>query len=143
RNAERESIINSIVIDFADIVIDSRGAKHRSGDAGIYGEISGQHAGSLGAREENLVLAEESFVFVDEAREIIHELLRLLEPSAGKIDAATTEAHIVAHHASAGERLEQIKDFLPLTERIHQRRAAGAHILDQKTDQRSVILQAR
>src|SRR5688572_31123746 len=68
-------------------------------------------------------------------------------------DTATTEIYtlslhdalpiLIAHHARAAERLEQIENLLALAKRIHQRRAERAHVLQQKTNQAGVILQAR
>ena len=41
------------------------------------------------------------------------------------------------------KRLEEIENFLAFAERVHERRAPRAHVAQQKTEQRGVILQPR
>ena len=61
---------------------------------------------------------------------------------AGRSHAAAAEAHVVAHHARAGEGFEEVENLLALAEGVHQRRAAGAHVLHQEADEAGVVLQA-
>ena len=65
------------------------------------------------------------------------------EPIGRRVDAAAAEALVVAHHPRAAQRLEQVEDLLPLAEGVHERRAAGAAVLQEKAGQAGVVLQAR
>ncbi len=93
----------------------------------------GQHADALRARHEDFVLAQQRLELVEEARELVHHLLRLLQPAGRQVATAAAEAHVIAHHPRAGERLEQVEDLLPLAEGIHQRRAHRAHVLQRES----------
>ena len=66
----------------------------------------------------------------------------LLQPAGGKIATAAAETHVIAHHARAAQGLEQVKDFFPFAEGIHQRRAQRAHVLQEKSGQAGVVEQA-
>jgi hypothetical protein len=86
---------------------------------------------------------EELLELVEEFGEGLRRLcLRLVEPAGGRVDAAAAEAHVVAHHARAGEGLEEVENLFALAEGVHQRRAAGAHVLQQEADEAGVVLQA-
>src|SRR5439155_21240264 len=102
--------------------------------------FSGQFADLLRARDENFVFDNQLFELIEKPRENIDNFLCALQPTPVGVDAASAESHVVAHHARAGEGFEQIENFLALAERIHEWRAPGAHVAEQKPEQRSVIL---
>ncbi len=102
----------------------------------------GSDADALRAGHQDFVLVQQRLELVEEAREIIHDFLRLLDPARRRVAAAAAETHEIAHHPRAADRLEQVEDFFALAERIHQRRAHRAHVLKQKAAERGVVLQA-
>ena len=61
----------------------------------------GKHAHALRARHEDFVLAEQGLELIQEARELAHHLLGLLQPARRQVAAAAAEAHVVAHHPGA------------------------------------------
>ena len=101
-----------------------------------------EDADVLGALHEDFVGDEERFVLVEELGEFGDDFAGAVEPAGGHVDAAAAEAHVVAHHAGAGERFEEVEDFFAFAEGVHQGRAAGAHVLQQEADEGGVVLQA-
>ena len=87
--------------------------------------------------DEDFILGQQRFELVEEARELVHHLLRLLQPAGRQVATAAAEAHVVAHHPRAAERLEQVEDLFALAEGIHQRRAQRAHVLEEKADEQA------
>jgi len=142
RHAERETVVEAVPIDFAQVIIDAAGPQHRPGDAGVDGQFGGQHSDALQARQDDFIAGHQGFEFVQEPRKLGHQLFRLLEPAFGKIDTAAAKAQVIAHHPRAAQCLEQIQDFFAFAKGIHQGRAHGAEILQQKTDQAGMVLQA-
>ena len=63
------------------------------------------------------------------------------QPS-GRSLLAAAEAHVIAHHAGAGQVLEQIEDFLAFAEGIHQGGAPRAHVAEDEAGERGVVDQA-
>ena len=111
-------------------------------DAGVDGLLAGDDADSLGAGHEDFVRGEEAFKLVEKFREAVDDFLGFGEPCGRGVDAASAEAHVVAHHAGAGERFEEVEDVFALAEGVHEGRAAGSHILHEEADEAGVILQA-
>ena len=137
--AEFETIVNAVFVDLANIVIDAAGAQAGAGDVGVDGQLARKHADLLGAGHENFVGVEEVFELIEERGIIGDDFARLLQPAGWQVDAATAEAHIVAHHARAGERLEEVENFFALAKGIHQRSAERAHVHEEEPGEAGVI----
>ena len=142
RHAEFEAVVDAVVVDLAEVVVDTRAAQHGAGNARVDGQLGAQNSNALAACHEDFVAAEQVFKLVDKARQACDHFARGIEPGRGNIDATAAEAHVVAHHARTGERFEEVENFLALFECVHERRAAGAHLLDEEADGGSVILNA-
>src|SRR5262245_5327357 len=129
RDAKFESLINAVLIYFAHIVIDATGPEHRAGDAGIDGKLFWQHADALSASQENLIFGKQPLEFVEKLRKLLGDGPGLLDPTGRQLYTAPAEAHVIAHHSRAAERLEQIQDFFALAKCIHEGGAHCAHVL--------------
>ena len=143
RDAELEARIKPVAVHFAQVVVHAARAEHRSGDAGVDRELGGEDADALRAHHQDFVAGDELFEFVEETRIRLHDFARVRHPDVARIDAATAEAHVIAHHARAAERLEEIENFLAFAEGIHERRAPRAHVAKEKAEERGVILETR
>jgi hypothetical protein len=82
---------------------------------------------------------EQRFVLVEEAAVAVGERARRVQPARGGVDATAAETLVIAHHAGAAERLEEVEDLLTLAERVHQRGAAGAAVLQQEAGEAGVV----
>ena len=107
----------------------------------LIGELGSQFADALGAGDHNLVAENQILELVEEFRESVDNLLCGSIQSGACIDPAAAEPHVITHHPGTGERFEQIEDFFAFAECVHQRRAPRAHVAEQKSEERSVILQ--
>ena len=143
RNAEIEAPVEAVLVHLAQIVIHPARPQHRPRDAGVHRQLRRQLSDALGAREQDFVARQEILKLIEKARILVGNLLRAFDPARRQIDATTAEAHVIAHHPRARQRLEQIENLLPLAERVHQRRAQRAHVHEQETHEAGVILQAR
>ena len=143
RDAEVETRIHPVGVHFAEVVIHATGTEHRTGDASTDGERGREFPDALRAGHDDLVAGEERLEFVEEGAVAVGEFLRAREPVGGGIDAATTEALVVAHHAGAGEGFEEVEDVFAFAERIHERRAGAAAVLHEEAGEAGVIQEAR
>ena len=55
RNPEFETRIESVAVDFANVVVHAARAQHRAGNAGVDREIGGKFADVLRARDQDFV----------------------------------------------------------------------------------------
>src|SRR6266487_476281 len=143
RYPEFESRVESIAIHFPHVVVDPARAEHWAGDASVDRQVGGQLADLLRAGDDNLIRKDERLEFIQKSWECVDNLLCALHPIRSRIDSASAETHVITHHARTGKRLEKIENLLSLAERIHERRAPGTHVAQQKSQQRSVILKSR
>ncbi len=143
RHLEIEPAVNAVFVHLAQVVIHAGSAKHRAGDGGADRQFLRQHADELRARQDNFVLGEKGSKFVEKLAVVADNFLRLRQPFIAHVHADAAEAHIIAHHPRAADGLEQIENFLAFAEGIHHRRAERAHVLQEKTDETGVILEAR
>ena len=143
RHAKLETIVDAVAIDLANVIVHTRCAQHGPRDAGVHSQLRLENTYALAARHQNFVRRQQRLELVDKLGQAGDHLARCVEPGRGNIHAAAAEAHVIAHHARAGERLKEVEDFFALLEGVHERRAAGAHLLNQKPNRRGMILHAR
>src|SRR5438876_3352659 len=143
RHPKLEAWIESITIHFPKVVVEPGSAQHWAGDAGVGGQFGGQLADVLRASDEHFIRYDQLFKFIEKSRKSVDDLPRPLHPARWQIAAATAETHVVAHHARSGERFEQIQNDFALAECIHQRSAPCAHIAEEKSEERGVVLKSR
>src|SRR5208283_3583178 len=142
RHAEIEARVEAVAVHLAHVVVDARRAQHRAGDAGADGERRRQPPDALGAGHEDLVSGDELLVLVEEPAEAAGQGARGIEPSRGRVRAATAEALVVAHHPGAAQGLEKVEDLLALAERVHERGAACAAVLQEEAREARVVEEA-
>ena len=63
---------------------------------------------------------------------------RPLDPALGQVGGDAAEAHVVAHHARAGGRLEQVEDQLALAQAVQRGREIRAQVVEQEADRDEV-----
>src|SRR5437867_1699184 len=143
RHAKFEARIKAVAVHFTQVIVHPAGAQHRARDAGVNRQLGGKFPDVLRSRDDNFILHNQLFQLVDKLGEAIDERLSSFHPSRRRVAPAPAKTHVIAHHARTGERFEQIEDFLAFAERIHKRRTPGAHVVEQKSEQRRVILQSR
>ncbi len=143
RHTKVEAIVDAVPIHFANVVVHARGPQHRPRHSRIHSQVRPQNAHSLRARHQNLVRAQQPFNLLGKPRQPLHHFARRCQPTCCRVHPAAAKAHVVAHHPRTGELLEQVQNFFALAEGIHQRRPACSHLLNQKTDRRSVVLHPR
>src|SRR5205823_5078089 len=68
RHAEIKPVVDAVVIHLANVVIHAAGAQHRSGDAGVDGQIARKNPDVLRACQENFVAGEKLVELVKEPR---------------------------------------------------------------------------
>ena len=135
RNAEFEAVVDAVFVHLADVVVHAAARSIGPVMLALMASSRGKHADVLRARHENFVPGQQrSRTHRGSAGNSSTTFLRLFQPAGRQIAAATAEAHVIAHHPRAGERLEQVENFFALAKRIHQRRAGRAHVLQEKTD---------
>src|SRR5205809_4468492 len=142
RNPKFETRIKSVAVYFANVVVHAARAQHWAGNSSADRELRRKFSDVLGPRDHDFVLQNKFFELVQKRRESIDYLLRACEPLIVRVNSAATEAHVVAHHSRAGERFEQVENFLALAERVHERRTPRSHIAQQKPQERRVVLQS-
>ena len=98
RHAEFEARIDAVAIDLPEIVIHPARAQHWSGDSGADRQFGGKFSDALRPRDQDFVRDNQVFELIEELWKGIDDLLRPCEPVRTSIDAATAEAHVVAHH---------------------------------------------
>ena len=143
RHAERVATVDAVAIHLAEVVVHTAGTQHRAGDAGADGKFSGQLAHALRAGHEDFVAGEKFIKLIQKPRILGHDFLRPVQPAVRQVTPTATKAHIIAHHARARERLDEVQNLLALAEGIHQRRAQRAHVLEQEPREASVVQHAR
>ena len=134
RHAEVESVVDPVAIHLANVIVHAGGPQHGSSYASVDRQLRPQNAHALRACHKNLIRAKQPFYLFAEPRQSGHHLTGRIEPGWCCIHSAAAKAHVVHHHACAGQRFKQVKNLFPLAEGVHQRRAACPHLLDQKTD---------
>src|SRR5438094_4700648 len=141
RNPKFETRIKSVTVYFANVVVHAARAQHWAGNSSADREIGRKFADVLCSRDHDLVSKDQFFTSIEKFRETVDDLPGAGEPIIVRINSAATEAHVVAHHTRAGERFEQIENFLALAERVHEWRTPRSHIAQQKPQERRVVLQ--
>src|SRR6266700_2780846 len=142
RNPKFETRIKSVAVHFANVVVHAARAQHWAGNSSADREIGRKFTDVLRSRDYDLISKDQFFKFIEKFRETIDDLPRTGEPIIVRINSAATEAHVVAHHSRAGERFEQVENFLALAERVHERRTPRSHVAQQKPQERRVVLQS-
>ena len=141
-DAELELRVESVAIDFPDVVVDAGGAEGGAGESGAGGELGAEDADALGAGDEDFVAGDEGLEFVDEGWEGGDEVADAVDPAFGDFAAEASEAHVVAHHAGSGEGFEEVEEFFALPEGIHEGGAPGAHVTEEEAEEGGVVLEA-
>ena len=142
-HAEIETAIDAVVVHFAHVILDTAGTGHRTGDTGVDGEFLWQNADTLGAHEQDFVGGEQFLKLIEEPRIAGGDVLRSREVVLRQIHADATEPQVIAHHARAAHGFKQVENPFPLAERVQQRRAPRAEVLQHETDDARMILQTR
>src|SRR5437764_14105191 len=102
RYPEFEPRIKPVAVYFANVVIHTARAQHRTRDAGVDRQFGGEFADVLGAADDDLVPENKVLEFVEKLREAIDNLFRSGQPFIVRIHAAATETHVIAHHPRTG-----------------------------------------
>src|ERR1039458_5376574 len=108
RHLKIEPAVNAVFVHLAQIVIHAGGAKHRPGDGRIDRQFFRHHADELRAGEDNFILGEKGSKLVKKLAVIADNFFRLRNPLVVDVHADAAEAHIIAHHPRAADRLKKI-----------------------------------
>ena len=120
--------VGEVGLRFAHVVGDAAAADVRAGEAEVDRVFLGDDADALVAVDEDLVAREQRVELVDLALELLGEGLALVGPAGRQIADLAADARVAGGEARAGERLDQVVDFLALGEGVEEERhRAGVH----------------
>src|SRR5262245_210027 len=128
RDLEVESVVDAVGVGSPHIVLDAAGTQDRARGAVGDGQLGRQDAHVARPRQEDLVVGEQSLVFVDLLGHDLDEAADLLHAFGRYVATDPAVADVAYRHARATAHLVDIKDALTLAERVEQRCEEGPNI---------------
>ena len=140
RNVKIEAVVDAVRLGLANVVRQPAGPDHRPAYAERNQIFDRQIADPAPARHQNLVLRQQPVQLIQRARQpLVREIGGLLMPAFRQIAHNAAKAHVVAHHARARHRFEQVQDHLPFFDRVQRRRLQRAQVVQNKPDRPGMI----
>src|SRR5438046_2929697 len=102
RNSKLKPRILSLPIYVPAILIPATGKKLGAGDTRAIRPLRRSFATVLTSLDQDFVLYDQHFEFIEKLRETIDNLFCLCQPIGICIDTTAAKAHVVTHHARTG-----------------------------------------
>ncbi|MBA7703448.1 hypothetical protein ES703_112234 [subsurface metagenome] len=131
---EFEAVVNRIGVGFADVPPHPTGPEHGAAGRDIYRHFPGKDTDALGARQQYLVLFEQSLVLVNPARHFLEELLQGGDKLFGEVLADAAHPHIVVGQALAADHVEEVQNLLSFPNHIEHGGHKGAAVVEESAD---------
>ena len=118
-NIKIQLAINTIFINFANIVIPAAGSYIGARHAKTQGILLANNGSPLHTLLENLIARKQSIVLIQHFRYIIDKFLSFLQKFILSICNYTANANIMTGHTGTANNIEQIQNLFSITESIN------------------------
>ncbi len=143
-HVEVEAVVDRVGVGAADVVGHAGGAQHRPGRRVVRWPRSAVSTPtpSQRARMISFSVRKRSSSSILRGRRSKTSSRIFSQHALRQVARHAAEAEVVAHHARAGGRLEDIQDQLAFFEGVQRRGEEGAQVVEQEADGRQVVADA-